>query len=241
MQGSFNHDAAHYRCKFASERAPVPGLDHPKVVYVRESAIVPKLDQWIATLFDPPNLDATCDALAMAGGANDVDHARIEAATRKVADCDQRLAKYRQTLDAGADPVVVAGWMSEVQGERLKAEREIGVAQPAGQLTKKQIRALVASLKDIAAVLATADPKLKAEVYEELGITVKYDPTRRLVSVESRPPSACTTVSVGGGTGHNAVSAFDAYPAWGSSHVGARFGGNPVREVGTTELWLPAA
>jgi hypothetical protein len=37
--------------------------------------------------------------------------------------------------------------MSEVQGERLKAEREIGVAQPAGQLTKKQIRALVASLK----------------------------------------------------------------------------------------------
>ena len=241
MQGSFNHDAAHYRCKFASERAPVPGLDHPKVVYVRESAIVPKLDQWIATLFDPPNLDATCDALAMAGGANDVDHARIEAATRKVADCDQRLAKYRQTLDAGADPVVVAGWMSEVQGERLKAEREIGVAQPGRQLTKKQIRALVASLKDIAAVLATADPKLKAEVYEELGITVKYDPTRRLVSVESRPPSACTTVSVGGGTGHNAVSAFDAYPAWGSSHVGARFGGNPVREVGTTELWLPAA
>jgi hypothetical protein len=97
-------------------------------------------------------------------------------------------------------PVVVAGWMSEVQGERLKAEREIGVEQPAGQLTRKQIRALVASLKDIAAVLATADPKLKAEVYEELGITVKYDPTRRLVSVESRPPSACTTVSVGGGT-----------------------------------------
>jgi hypothetical protein len=57
----------------------------------------------------------------------------------------------------------------------------------------------VASLKDIAVVLATADPKLKAEIYEELGITVKYDPTRRLVSVESRPPSACTTVSVGGG------------------------------------------
>ena len=46
---------------------------------------------------------------------------------------------------------------------------------------------------------------------------------------------------VGGGTGHNAVSAFDANPAWGSSHVGARINGNPVREVGTTELWLPAA
>ena len=32
-----------------------------------------------------------------------------------------------------------------------------------------------------------------------------------------------------------------AYPAWGSAHVGGRNHGNPVREVGTTELWLPAA
>ena len=47
-----NHDAQHYRCKFASDRARVPVLDHPKNVYVRESAIVPKLDEWIGQLFD---------------------------------------------------------------------------------------------------------------------------------------------------------------------------------------------
>jgi hypothetical protein len=58
-----------------------------------------------------------------------------------------------------------------VPGERLKAERETGLAQPSGQLTKKQIRALVSNLKDIAAVLATADPNLKAEAYAELGIS----------------------------------------------------------------------
>ena len=40
-----NHDAQHYRCKFASHRALVPGLDHSKNVYVSESAIVPKLDE----------------------------------------------------------------------------------------------------------------------------------------------------------------------------------------------------
>jgi site-specific DNA recombinase len=44
MRGNLNHDANHYRSKFAPDRAPVPGLDHPKNVYVRESAIVPKLD-----------------------------------------------------------------------------------------------------------------------------------------------------------------------------------------------------
>ena len=139
-QGNFNHATNHYRYKFPSDRGSVPGMDHPRSVYVREDRIVPKLDEWIATLFDPANLDATCDALEMAGAATEVDHALIEAARRKLADCDSRLAKYRRALDAGADPAIVAGWMAEVHGERLKAEREIGQAQPAGQLTKEQVR-----------------------------------------------------------------------------------------------------
>ena len=46
---------------------------------------------------------------------------------------------------------------------------------------------------------------------------------------------------VGGGIRINSVGIVDTYPAWRSAHVGARFGGDPVREVGTTELWLPAA
>ena len=46
---------------------------------------------------------------------------------------------------------------------------------------------------------------------------------------------------VGGGRGNNALRPFDASPAWGSPHVGARIQGNPVREVGTADLWLPAA
>jgi hypothetical protein len=133
----------------------------------------------------------------MAGGATDADHARIEASNRKLADCDEWLSKYRKALDAGAEPVVVAEWMSEVQGERL-AEREIGLAQPSGQLTRKQVKALVSSLKDIASVLATADPKLKAEAYAELGISVTFDPVNRVVIAESRPEGACRTECVGG-------------------------------------------
>ena len=162
---------------------------------------MPKLDEWLGGLFDPAKLDEAYDALVAAGGVNDIDHARIEAAKRKIADCDERLSKYRKALDAGADPVVVAGWMSEVQGERLRAEREIGLAQPSsGQLTRDQVRALVSSLKDIASVLATADPKLKAEAYAELGISVTFDPVTKMISAESRPAGACTTERVGGPT-----------------------------------------
>lgn len=197
MQGTHAHDTARYRCRYAAEYALANKVDHPPTVYVREESIVPALDAWIAELFDPAHLDATCQALAMAGSADDATEARREAARRAISDCDTRLAKYRQALDAGADAAVVAGWMAEVQGERLRAERELGAAVPGEKMTKDQIRRLVLSLRDIASTLATADPKDKAEIYAELGVQVTYDPAQHLVSVTAGP---CSTDRVGGGT-----------------------------------------
>jgi hypothetical protein len=112
----------------------------------------------------------------------------------------RQLAKHRAALDKGADPTIVAGWISEVQGERLRTEREISLAQPSGHFTRQQIRELVTELGDIAGALSDADPKLKAQVYEELGISVTYDPTGRVARTESRPATPWATVSVGGGT-----------------------------------------
>jgi len=56
--------------------------------------------------------------------------------------------------------------------------------------------------RHIASVLATADPKLKAEVYAELGISVTFDPVTRMVAAESRPEGACRAHRVGGPTGN---------------------------------------
>ena len=103
-----------------------------------------------------------------------------------------------ESLDAGADPVIVAGWISRVQGERIHAERELVAAQPSGKLTAEQVRALMDGLTHLASVLAGADPKLKAKLYDELGITVRYDRSTRIVAAQSRPQVACATVSVGG-------------------------------------------
>jgi site-specific DNA recombinase len=85
--------------------------------------------------------------------------------------------------------------MAEVQGERLRAEQELGESVPADKLTKSQIRALVMGLRDIAAVLGTADPKLKAEVYAELGVEVKYDLERRMVLASAGPARGQQSVS----------------------------------------------
>jgi hypothetical protein len=115
MQGQWNHDVAHYRCRFPSEYGLANQVDHPKTAYIRESAIMPKLDEWLAGLFTPTNLDETVAAMNAAGDVDAASEARAKAARRKLADCDDRLAKYRAALEGGADPVVVAGWMAEVQ------------------------------------------------------------------------------------------------------------------------------
>ncbi|HVA43588.1 MAG TPA: hypothetical protein VNF50_08900 [Acidimicrobiales bacterium] len=118
MQGSWNHGAAHCRCTYASEYARGRGLDHPKAVYLKESAVVPELDRWLLRLFDPENLDQTCEALAVADQTDTARLAAVEAARRQIADCDSRLAKYRAALDAGVEAAVVGRWIAEVRAER---------------------------------------------------------------------------------------------------------------------------
>ncbi|MDQ6853074.1 MAG: hypothetical protein M3046_05175 [Actinomycetota bacterium] len=47
-------------------------------------------------------LDRTCAELAAASGSvDDGDGARLEAARRKLTDCDDRLARYRAALEGG--------------------------------------------------------------------------------------------------------------------------------------------
>jgi len=63
---------------------------------------------------------------------------------------------------------------------QLTIRGQRGNDEPTG---RHQIRKLVLGLRDITSVLADADPKLKAEVYAELGVSITYDTERRLVSV----------------------------------------------------------
>ncbi len=61
----------------------------------------------------------------------------------------------------------------------------------------EDVRALIESVGDLAKMIADADPKLKAEVYADLGIRLTYRAAENLVSVEAAP---CATERVGGGT-----------------------------------------
>jgi site-specific DNA recombinase len=188
MQASTNHGRAHFRCRCPSEYAIANELDRPRNVYVREDQILGPLDGWLAQVFDPGQLDTTLDALeAAASSTDDAGQARAQAARRRVAECDTRHARYCAALEAGTDPVVVSAWIAEVQAERLATEVELerATGQRSRRMSRDQLAALVNSLGDLLDVLASAAPEDKAEVYRRLGLQLTYDPTRRVVTVES--------------------------------------------------------
>ncbi len=178
MSGSQNHGEAYYRCKYPSEYAGATDK-HPRTVYLRESDVTPALDEWLLSVFDPKNLDATVAALSAAQSPDDGALARAE---------------------AGADPAVVAGWIKEVEGDRLAAERELAsTASTAQPLSEAEIRSLVTSQRRVLRSLARATPEQRAAIYgQTMGLRITYNPADASIEVEARP--ACTQVCVGGGT-----------------------------------------
>jgi hypothetical protein len=185
MQGTWNHEQAYYRCCYPTEYALLRRAQHPKTVYVREAQIVSPLDNWIARVFEPDRLAETCRSLAEAREPAPEDDGRAEAARQEFVHCDARLARYREALEAGTDPAVVARWISEVQAKKTAAEEELRRHRPAAALTEDDIRSMVESLADLVGVLEAAEPQKKAALYENLGLALKYEPSKRRVLVEA--------------------------------------------------------
>jgi site-specific DNA recombinase len=50
---------------------------------------------------------------------------------RVIQESDAKLRQYRATLDAGADPAVVTGWIAHTQAERNQAEQQMETPHPA--------------------------------------------------------------------------------------------------------------
>ena len=91
----------------------------------------------------------------------------------------------------------MAAWITEAQRERRGIEAELGHEMPGKQLSVSQVKALVHALGDIVATLAAADPADKADLYRELGVSLRYDPSGA-VTVQAQPRGV--KVRVGGGT-----------------------------------------
>ncbi|UWS75370.1 recombinase family protein [Streptomyces noursei] len=191
MQGTFNHGHPHYRCRYPSEYAKSEAFDHPLAVYVREALILGELDNWIATVFAPGRLKATLHAMQQSQRAHIAAEPDLGAARRAIAECDRRLAQYRAALDAGANPTTVAGWISQAEADKAAAQHQLATARAAQRtaLTDEQITHMIKALGDLTDRLLAADPGGKAPIYEEFGLELTYNATKRAVTVESQPAS----------------------------------------------------
>lgn len=118
-----------------------------------------------------------------------------------IAACDRRLAQHRAALEAGADPVLVTGWLNEVQVERaaaVAALEQTGARRETTppRLTRQEINDTVEALGGFLAILRKADPADKAEIYRQLGLRLSYNHETQVVSAEASPRSLVDLVAV---------------------------------------------
>jgi site-specific DNA recombinase len=184
MQGQINNGKPHYRCRYPEEYAVRTA--HPRNIYLREDAIVAPLDGWLARVFEPVSLPATVEALYAAQDAGEAEAATVQAAHQKVAECDNKLARYRAALEAGTDPAVVASWVAEVTASRAAADAQLRATKTRRRISRQEIHSLVSALGDLLGTLHDADPADKGEVYQRLGLRLNYQPGSGCVHAEAR-------------------------------------------------------
>ena len=200
MQGNWVRQEAYYRCRYPAQYAIVTSMRHPKSVYLREADLLPNLDGWIATLFDPANLDATCAQLATATNGGDANRPEIARAHHVIRDCDLALRRYRAVLEQGANPETVGKWINGATAKKTAAQQRLRELrqQDTAHVTAEQVRDLVLRVGAIIDQLATTDPDDRMELYQQLGIELLYQPTERLVVASA--DLGRRIESVGGGT-----------------------------------------
>jgi site-specific DNA recombinase len=185
MSSHWVNKAAYYRCRFPEEYALANKVSHPLNVYIREDRIVPRLDQWLANLFEPGHIERTLDALARAPRAASHQDVAVAAARREIAEADRKLARHRAALEAGADPAVVTGWIKDVQTAKAEAESRLRLAgpPPTPNLDRDQLAMMIRAMGDMVKVLADADRARKAKVYAGLGLRLTYYPVQSRVLI----------------------------------------------------------
>lgn len=199
MEGSWNHGKAHYRCQVRRDD-PVDRNEHLKTVYLREEAILPHVDAWVAELFDDDHIDHTAQLLAAASEPDADEVARRKDLRNRINKLTAEIDGYHTIIREQPDTASEVGrWMAQTIQEKRRIENLLG-AQPSTRITVDDVKAMLAGLRDLTRSLGQADATVKAAAYAELGITVTYHADGRAL-LESRPLiGGVGEDGVGGGT-----------------------------------------
>jgi site-specific DNA recombinase len=183
-----------YRCEFGAHRSVPPDLDHPPTVYVREDAVVPKLDAWLAEIVTP-------EALAAVQSRPPDLTARNTATTAALADCDARIERLLESIENGVDVSLIAPRVQQLHLDRQRLQASLGGQTRWRKLTAKEIRAWADELGGLVRILGQATPKERASVYAELGLKLVYYPGSPDRAAPPRVKATADLARVGRGVG----------------------------------------
>ena len=194
--------SAYYRCKFPARVRDRRRTSTPRPSTSSEDAIVPSLDEWLASLFDDEHLDDTCEALAGASATSTptTTQAASSSCARQLKDCDAKLARYRAAARAGQRHHQSSRRGSPRSNANARAlERDLGRKPTARKLTTDRDQGPGTPAQGHRrACSPTPIPRTRRAIYDELGVNLTYHPDGR-VHVEAQPRGVLR-VRVGGGT-----------------------------------------
>jgi hypothetical protein len=94
--------------------------------------------------------------------------------------------------DAGTNPTIVNAWITEVTATRTTAEHQLKQLTAKRILTEDDIRALIECVGERHGAFRVARPDLKADLYDRMGLTIRYDHANRTARLTIDPGRSCT-------------------------------------------------
>jgi site-specific DNA recombinase len=181
LQGNTVRGHAFYRCK-ASRDYPVPQDTHPPSLAVREDRLLPHVDQWLLNLFAPDRVELTAAQVVEADAEGNREDAGVARARLALIECERKLARHLDGLEAGIAAEVIVPRIAAAQREKEAAKAVLATAPPPPKaLTFGEVIETLSALHGLPELLDRIEQADRAALYQALGLTVRY---RRVGSSE---------------------------------------------------------
>lgn len=199
MEASPRKHGMYYRCPARTLAPGSPVVEsHPPAVYLREDPVRDGVNGWIGQLFARENVDSTVAALLCSqdeGGS--VARETIKA---RLTEAEAKLRRLQAAIEAGVEPAALVESINEAQAQRAALRAELAKAPAPSLRADAEIYAMIDSLGDVGAALASGDKTKIADLYTALGLRICYQHETGMADVMIQPATRVNSECVRGGT-----------------------------------------
>ncbi len=100
----------------------MPVNNYPPSLSVREDRLLPHVDAWLSRMFAPERIEATAREVVKADAEGHREDPTVVRARVTLIECERKLAKHLDGLEAGIPAGVIATRIAAAQREKATAE-----------------------------------------------------------------------------------------------------------------------